>query len=77
MKNMKKLTKCRNDNTFYLYKMIKEMTGKQRSQTSGILKDAAGNILLDTKEKLTQWREYIEQLFEDNRSEMPEQGPVD
>ena len=49
------------------------MTGKQRSQTPGTFKDAAGNILPDTREKLTQWKEYIEQLFEDNRFKMPEQ----
>ena len=63
-------------NSFNMHKMIKEMTQKQRSQTPGALEDAAKNILLDTKEKLTRLKEYIEQLFEDNRSEMPEQEPA-
>ena len=52
------------------------MAGKQRSQTPGTVKDAAGNIILHTREKLTWWKEYIEQLFEDDRFEMPKQEPV-
>ena len=59
-----------------MHEMIKETTGQQRSQTPSALEDAAGNILLDAKEKLTWWKEYREQLFEDARSEMPEQEPA-
>lgn len=52
------------------------MTGNRKSQAPGALKDAEGKILLDTKEKLSRWKEYVEQLLEDYKSEMAEQEPV-
>ncbi len=52
------------------------MAGSRRLQASGALEDNVGNILLNIKVKLTRWKEYIEQLFEYDRSEMPEQEPT-
>ena len=39
--------------SFNMHKMIKEITARQRLQTPGALKNAARNMLPDTKEKLT------------------------
>ncbi len=56
-----------------MHKLIKGMAGSCRLLAPGALKDNVGNILLDKKEKLIRWKEYIEQLFKGNRLEMPEQ----
>ncbi len=47
-----------------------------RKPSPGAPKDNVGNILPDTIDKLARWKEYIEQLFKDDRSKIPEQEPV-
>lgn len=42
------------------------MTGLPKKKQGSILKDENCNIIIDLKQKLIRWKEYIQQLFYDN-----------
>ena len=49
-----------------MYRNIEEITGRKRTCTStGCLKAKDGTIIMDKKEILNRWAEYIQELFED------------
>ncbi|XP_060527642.1 uncharacterized protein LOC132702840 [Cylas formicarius] len=52
---------------FNAHKRIKELTNK-RNYNNNLLVDENGDIM-DTKEKLKVWKNYVEQLYEDQRDE--------
>ncbi|KAJ7329421.1 hypothetical protein JRQ81_015595 [Phrynocephalus forsythii] len=54
--------------SFNVYKKIRQAAGVYNSRGSESLIDKNGNTLTSTKEKLQEWKEYIEHLFKDNRS---------
>lgn len=56
--------------SFHVHKKIREMTGIGNNRTSNILKDDQGNVISEVKEKLSQWTNYIRQLFNDDRGEL-------
>lgn len=53
---------------FNMYKKVKQTTGMQRNNGSGVLTDKNGNFLTSTEEKLKEWKDYVNRLFNDNRS---------
>ncbi|XP_060520837.1 uncharacterized protein LOC132698660 [Cylas formicarius] len=53
---------------FNAHKRIKELTNK-RNYNNNLLVDENGDIIMDTKEKLKVWKNYVEQLYEDQRDE--------
>lgn len=54
--------------SFNVHKKIKDITGDYKSKQSYILIDNNGNIIQDVEEKLSTWKEYIEELFQDDRN---------
>jgi len=50
-----------------LYKKIKELNPKRSKGTQGI-KDKDGHLLQEPQEILQRWAEYVEELYNDNRS---------
>ena len=51
---------------------IKKLTGKKRSNEPSLsIKDKNGKLLHDKDKILERWKEYIGELFDDNRPEMP------
>ncbi|XP_076308487.1 uncharacterized protein LOC143223898 [Tachypleus tridentatus] len=55
----------------YMHKKISEVTGKSPSAKTGCLKSKNGEILMDEKDILNRWSEYIGELYNDNRSLTP------
>jgi len=47
-----------------LHKKVKETAGMYKSNTMGRLHDENDKIIVDKEEKMTTWRNYIEQLYE-------------
>lgn len=54
---------------FNLHKKVKELAGLAKRKTSSILLDKEGNAIIETEQKLRRWKEYIEELFHDQRQE--------
>ena len=51
---------------------MKELTSKNtKKKASGCIKDKNGNILFDQEEIAARWVEYITELYEDDREQMP------
>ncbi|XP_076347953.1 uncharacterized protein LOC143245476 [Tachypleus tridentatus] len=55
----------------YMHKKISEVTGKTPSAKTGCLKSKNGEILMDKKDILNRWSEYIGELYNDNISPTP------
>ena len=51
---------------------IRELSGKKGIARSTVIKDVNGNILTDRQEVLERWREYVQELYSDQRGEKPE-----
>lgn len=58
----------KNDN-FNLHKKVKELTNGSKSKKHSILLDKNGKMLTDASTKIKRWKEYIEELFEDQRTD--------
>ncbi|XP_076359035.1 uncharacterized protein LOC143251662 [Tachypleus tridentatus] len=54
-----------------MHKKISKVTGKTPSAKTGCLKFKNGEILMDKKDILNRWSEYIGELYNDNRSPTP------
>lgn len=52
---------------FNLHKKVKEMTGIQHHNPTNALLDRNGNTITQTDGKLQRWKEYIEELFDDEK----------
>ena len=50
---------------------IKEITGKKGCVSNGCIKAKDGSMILEKVNILDRWKEYIEDLFEDDRGEKP------
>ena len=52
---------------------IKELTGRKRNKnsTTGGIKSKDGRMLFETDDILKRWTEYIGELFEDDRPNLP------
>ena len=55
-----------------MYNIIREITGKKRAYRGEIIKSRDGNLLTDIDEVVERWREYVLELFDDNRGDAPE-----
>lgn len=56
----------RKHDTFHLHKKIKETAGHQRQMGNNI-RDENGDLIFETKQRLERWKQYVEQLFQDDR----------
>ena len=55
-----------------MHNKVKELTSKNtKKKASGCIKDKNGNILFDQEEIAVIWVEYITELYEDHREQMP------
>ena len=55
-----------------MYNKMKELTSKNtKKKASGCIKDKNGNILINQEEIAARWVEYITELYEDHREQMP------
>ena len=55
-----------------MHNKVKELTSKNtKKKASGCIRDKNGNILFDQEEIAARWVEYITELFEDHREQMP------
>lgn len=54
--------------TFNLHKRVKELTGVNTNRTHNLV-DKDGNLIVNDIDKLRRWKEYIEELFDDERIE--------
>ena len=56
-----------------MHKKLKELTIKNNHKKSGgCIKDKNGKLLFDQEEIAARWVEYITELYDDNREEMPQ-----
>ena len=58
-------------------KQIRELSGKKGMVRSTVIKDRNGNILTDTEQVLERWRGYVEELYSDQRGEIPDLGDIE
>ena len=55
-----------------MHNKVKKLTSKKtKKKTSGCIKDKNGNILFNQEEIAARWVEYIIELYEDHREQMP------
>ena len=55
-----------------MHNKVKELRSKNRKKKpSGCIKDKNGYILIDQEEIAARWVEYITELYEDHREQMP------
>ena len=54
-----------------MHNKVRELTSKNTKKASGCIKDRNGNILLNQEEIAARWVEYITELYEDHREQMP------
>ena len=55
-----------------MHNKVKELTSKNtKKKASGCIKDKNGNILFNQEEIAARWVEYITELYEDHRDQMP------
>lgn len=58
----------RHDN-FHIHKKIKEIVGLKPKKHNTNIKDKDGQLILEIEDKLIRWKEYIQDLFEDQRKD--------
>jgi len=56
----------------FMHKKIKEVSNKKPQSQTGCIKSSTGDILIEKKDILLRWAEYIEELFYDVRGEKPQ-----
>ncbi|KAH1025011.1 hypothetical protein HUJ05_009825 [Dendroctonus ponderosae] len=56
--------------SFNMHKRMKELSGGNNRKQASILKDQQEDIVVDIKEKLKIWQQFVEDLFEDERHTM-------
>ena len=67
MKQLEKQCKSRD-----VHNKVKELTSKNtKKKASGCIEDQTGNVLFDQEETAARWVEYITELYEDHREQMP------
>ena len=55
----------------FVHDKIKDVSGKKACSSSGCIKAKDGSILMDKEDILERWSEYVQELFEDARGQMP------
>ena len=55
-----------------MHNRVREVTSKNtKEKASGCIKEKNGNILFNQEETAARWVEYITELYEDHREQMP------
>lgn len=52
---------------FNLHRKVKELAGIRKTNHSSIILDKEGKIILDNNRKIERWKQYIQELFKDER----------
>uniref|UniRef100_A0A8D8SXR8 Craniofacial development protein 2 n=1 Tax=Cacopsylla melanoneura TaxID=428564 RepID=A0A8D8SXR8_9HEMI len=55
--------------SFNVHKKVREITGKLKKKTVGKLENEQGEIIIDINEIKETWKNYVEELFADQRNE--------
>ena len=58
-----------------MHKKVREMTGNSNKKEDGCIRDKDGNVLFDKEDVLERWAKYVEELYEDERGEIPKFEP--
>ena len=58
-----------------LHREVKSLTGSSTSSRGGNIKDKNKNLLFEKQDILGRWKEYVGELFEDNRCQDPPVTP--
>ena len=59
----------RHGNQASMYQKIKDFAYEKKASSGGCIKDKNGEILFETRDIMKRWREYVEELFKDERNE--------
>lgn len=59
----------RSHDEFNIHRKVKEIAGMYKQKSCEKLVNRDGNIIIDLEEKKTEWKNYIENLFQDTRPE--------
>ena len=54
-----------------MHNSIREITGKRKCCQSGCIKSKDGQVLMEKAEIMARWKEYIEELYHDERGRKP------
>ena len=65
------IERYKNVDSAAMHKKIKEISGQKSCSASGCIKSKQGTIIMEKKEILERWTEYITELFHDCRGEKP------
>ena len=55
-----------------MHNIVREISGKKRAYRGEIIKSRDGNLLTDWDEVVLRWKEYVQELFDENRGDAPE-----
>ncbi|XP_072043716.1 uncharacterized protein [Amphiura filiformis] len=66
-----KLEKQRHTSPKEMHRIIKEVCGKKGCTSAGCIKSKDGDIIVEKDQFIKRWTEYISELFDDERGEMP------
>src|SRR5579872_7213971 len=71
--NCKEIENLKNKNSKMMHKEIKELSRHTTTCTSGgCIKGKDGTVLMEKDQILNRWTEYIQELFEDDRGDLPQ-----
>ena len=59
----------RHGNQASMHQKIKDFAYEKKASSGGCIKDKNGEILFETHDIMKRWREYVEELFKDERNE--------
>ena len=55
-----------------MHKKVNQFIYKQKKISIGCIRDKSGNILFDEEKVLERWVEYVQDLYNDHREDMPQ-----
>jgi len=65
------IEKCRNKDPATMHKKIKEISGQASCSSSGCIKSENGTVIMEKEKILERWKEYIGEVFHDDRGNKP------
>merc|ERR1712074_422624 len=54
-----------------MFEIVREITGEKRAFRGQIVTDRSGNILTAMEDVSRRWKEYVEEIFDDERGHRP------
>ena len=55
-----------------MHKKVRDMIGITKRKANGCIRDKDGNVLFDKDDIISRWAEYVEELYNDERPDMPD-----